>query len=61
MGKAPPTVPPGALEQLGPAPLALCIIREMNILGISFSPAAPEGEFSGLFFLLALIQSSTDW
>lgn len=52
MGKAPPAVPPGAFEQLCPAPLALCNIREIHVFQISFSPGGPEGQSSGLFFLL---------
>ena len=36
--QAPPTVPPGESGQLFPAPLALCNIREMHVLGISFCP-----------------------
>lgn len=47
--QAPPTVPPGESGQLFPAPLALCNIREMHVLGISFCPPkGPEGQFSGL-------------
>lgn len=38
MRQAPPTVPPGEFGQLFPAPLALCDIREMHVLGISFCP-----------------------
>lgn len=52
-GKAPPAVPPGALT--------LCDIGESTVLGISFSPGGPEGQFSGLYFLLDFDPAKHRW
>lgn len=46
-------VPPGALT--------LCDIGESTVFGIRFSPGGPEGQFSGLFFLLDFHPAKHRW
>ena len=59
--QAPPTVPPGEFGQLFPAPLALCEIREMHILGISFClPKALRVSSQASPSPWTLIQPNTD-